>query len=119
MLLKNQGQKKLVSANTYPYALATKLKLFLLLSGWCKLLCIEDNKSYLCPVNKLESDDGLGLRSSDIVAGKIVIWKYRGTPYEAEILSVHSKDTLHVCNAMTNVFNYVFSCGNKKMHACH
>jgi len=66
-------------------------------------------------VNKLESDDGLGLSSSDIISGKIVIWKYRGTPYEAEILSVYSKNTSCMqCND-----NYVLSCGNKKLYVCH
>ena len=63
-----------------------------LLLGWCKVLCIEDNKCYFGRIAKLESDDGLGLSSSDIVTGKKVIWKYRGIPYEAEITSVYGKN---------------------------
>lgn len=39
--------------------------------GWCTLLCLEDNKSYTA---SLESEDGLGLSKTDIVAGKKVIW---------------------------------------------
>ena len=42
-------------------------------------MCLEDNKAA-----KLESEDGFGLSPSDIEIGRIVIWKYRGAPYEAE-----------------------------------
>ena len=40
------------------------------------MLCIEDNKSYFSPVSpvaKLESKDGLGLGTSDLAPGSIVI----------------------------------------------
>ncbi len=58
---------------------------------------------------KLESDDGLGLSSSDIVTGTMVIWKHRGTPYEAEILSVYGKITLNLSKSSYIVFSLIIS----------
>ena len=59
-------------------------------TGWCTVLCLEDNKHYVSLASKLESEDGLGLSPGDIKCGKTVIWHYRGAPYEATILEVHS-----------------------------
>ena len=60
-------------------------------------MCLEDNKkNYLCPAAKLEAEDGLGLSHSDIELGRNVIWKYRGAPYEAEILAVYGKGKLYL-----------------------
>ena len=53
------------------------------------MLCLEDNKPYLCSAAKLEAEDGLGLNAADILPRKIVVWHYyRGAPYKAEIYSV-------------------------------
>ena len=52
---------------------------------------MEDNTTYITPVARLESDDGLGLSISDIVIGNSVIWKYKGVPYKGEILYIYGK----------------------------
>ena len=90
--LKSQQLNKLVSVTHPPINLHMQnLNNFLLLR-WCKVVCIEDNKSYFGPIAKLESDDGLGLSSSDIVTGKKVNLKYRRIPYEAKIASVYGNN---------------------------
>ncbi len=63
-------------------------------SEWCTILCLEDNKHYVSPSNKLESLEGLGLSTGDIVPGSHAIWEYHGAPYEVEILEVHGTKIL-------------------------
>ena len=57
------------------------------------MLCL-DNKPYLYSATKLEAEDGLGLNAADSVPREMVIWHYRGAPYEAEIISVYGKHFL-------------------------
>ncbi len=107
---RNLGLKKPVSTNHLYSYLWSRITFLVVVTGWCKVLCIEDNKTYLCPVVKLESDDGLGLSSSDIVTGTMVIWKHRGTPYEAEILSVYGKIALNLSkSSYIIVFSLIIS----------
>ncbi len=101
---RNLGLKKPVSTNHLYSYLWSRIKFLVVVTGWCKVLCIEDNKTYLYPVVKLESDDGLGLSSSDIVTRAMVIWKHRGTPYETEILSVYGKIALNLSKSSYIVF---------------
>ena len=56
--------------------------------GWATVLCIEDNKEYFSMVNTLEREDGLTITESDLTAGNKLVWKYRGVPYDCEVIRI-------------------------------
>ena len=58
---------------------------------WITILCLEDNKEYTCSVRNLEREDGFGISDKDLTPGNQLIWHYRGTPYEAEVIKVQGR----------------------------
>ena len=52
------------------------------------MLCLEDNKEYTTCVKSLERIDGLGISDQDLTVGNNLIWHYRGTPYEVEVVGI-------------------------------
>ena len=55
------------------------------------MLCLEDNKEYTTGVKSLERIDGLGISDQDLTLGNNLIWHYRGTPYEVEVVRIQGK----------------------------
>ena len=66
---------------------------------------MEDNKEYCCMANSLETVDGLEVDEDAVQCGDLVIWSYRGTPYKAEVLSIHGKHYMCARTGLLAVFH--------------
>lgn len=58
----------------------------------------------------METTEGLEVKEEELHTGDVIIWQYRGAPYEAEIREVHGMQYLHglVCNNFYIRFSYVY-----------
>lgn len=58
------------------------------ITEWISVLCLEDNKEYTTCVKSLERPDGLGISDQDLTPGKNLIWHYKRTPYEVQVVGI-------------------------------
>ena len=55
------------------------------------MLCLVDNKEYICTAKELETQEGLEIDEDKIKCDDVLLWYHKGSAYEAAILDIHGE----------------------------